>query len=112
MKVFEDWGEAGVYMGSWDVDCFPIHAVKTVEEIRDMILAAGIKRSILSSDAGQPWAARPPETLRVFLQCLHEKGLAPEQLRTMVTDNPELLLGIERKAEATSLGANVERIHA
>jgi hypothetical protein len=30
----------------------------------------------------------------------------------MVTDNPELLLGIERKAETTPLGTNVERIHA
>jgi hypothetical protein len=112
IKAIEDLAEAGAYMEFCAVDCFPIHAVKTVEEIRDMILAAGINRSILSSDAGQPWAARPPETLRIFLQCLHEKGMAPEQLRTMVTDNPELLLGIERKAETAALGPNVERIHA
>jgi hypothetical protein len=76
------------------VNCFPIHDVVSVELIRDMVLAAGIDRSILSSDSGQPWAPRPPETLRVFLQCLHEKGLTEDQIGTMVIQNPSKLLDI------------------
>ena len=96
IKAIEDLAKAGANMEFCAVNCFPIHAVVTVEEIRDMILAAGIHRSILSSDSGQPWAPRPPETLRVFLQCLHEKGLTPEQIHTMVTDNQTALLDIGR----------------
>lgn len=94
IKTIEELARGGAYMEFCAVDCFPIHAVRTVEEIRDMILAAGIEQSLLSSDSGQPWAPRPPETLRVFLQCLHEKGLTEQQIRTMVTENPEKLLGI------------------
>ena len=94
IKTIEDLAKAGAFMEFCAVNCFPIHAVTTVEQIRDIILAAGVHRSILSSDSGQPWAARPPETLRVFLQCLHEKGLTPDQLRIMTIDNPISLLGI------------------
>lgn len=94
IKTIEELAKAGAYMEFCAVNCFPIHAVITVEHMRDMILAAGINRSILSSDSGQPWAARPPETLRVFLQCLHEKGLSPDQLRIMTIDNPTSLLEI------------------
>ncbi len=94
VKTIEDLAKAGAYMEFCAVNCFPIHAVTTVEQIRDIILAAGVHRSILSSDSGQPWAPRPPETLRVFLQCLHEKGLTPDQLRIMTIDNPISLLGI------------------
>src|SRR5882672_11357231 len=47
IKAIEDLAEAGAYMEFCAVNCFPIHAAKTVEEIRDMILAAGINRSIL-----------------------------------------------------------------
>lgn len=94
IKTIEDLARAGAYMEFCAVDCFPIHAVISVEDMRDMILAAGIDRSILSSDSGQPWAGRPPETLRIFLQCLHEKGLSPEQLKVMTTEIPERLLGL------------------
>lgn len=99
IKTIEELARAGAYMEFCAVDCFPIHAVTTVEAIRDMIFAAGVHRSILSSDSGQPWAGRPPETQRIFLQCLHEKGVDPEQIQTMTIHNPEkLLFGATKQA--------------
>jgi hypothetical protein len=94
IKEIEELAKAGAFMEFCAVNCFPIHDVVSVELIRDMVLAAGIDRSILSSDSGQPWAPRPPETLRVFLQCLHEKGLTEDQIGTMVIQNPSKLLEI------------------
>jgi hypothetical protein len=93
--AIEELANAGCYMEFCAVDCFPIHAVVTVEQIRDMVLAAGLHRTVLSSDSGQPWAPRPPETLRVFLQCLHEKGLTEDQIRTAVINNPRTLLDLD-----------------
>jgi hypothetical protein len=74
------------------VNTFPATRLHSVEHIRDMILSVGVERCIISSDAGQPFNPNPPETLRVFAQCLHEAGLDEEAIRVLAIDNPRRLV--------------------
>jgi predicted metal-dependent phosphotriesterase family hydrolase len=37
----------------------------------------------------------PAEVLRIFAQCLMEKGVTQEELDVMMKENPRLLLGIQ-----------------
>jgi predicted metal-dependent phosphotriesterase family hydrolase len=58
----------------------------------ETIAAVGEQSLILSSDAGQPRKSLPAELLRVFAQCLMEKGIAQEKIDRMSKDNPARLL--------------------
>jgi hypothetical protein len=84
----------GAFMEFCGASCFPVPDVTTIEHVKEMIEAVGFERAILSSDSGQPFNPKPPETLRVFLQCLHERGMSEEALRQMGVKNPEYLLGV------------------
>lgn len=84
----------GVFMEFCAVNCFPIMHKVTVEQFKEMIEAVGPERAVLSSDSGQPFSAKPPETLRVFVQCLHERGISEEAIAQMSIKNPAHLLGV------------------
>ena len=58
-------------------------------------------RAVLSSDSGQPFSPKPPETLRVFAQCLHERGISEEAITQMTVRNPEYLLGVSADGGAS-----------
>lgn len=70
------------------VNTFPLSRLHSVEHIRDMILGVGVEHCIVSTDAGQLFNPPPPETLRVFVQSLHEIGVDEATIRALCIDNP------------------------
>ena len=72
----------------------PMWAYTTLENIYQSIKKIGVQNCVIVSDSGQRHNPLPPESLRIFAQCLHEKGLKEEELRWLMIKNPEKLLGI------------------
>ncbi|MBE3582404.1 MAG: hypothetical protein IMW96_12365 [Thermoanaerobacteraceae bacterium] len=70
----------------------PMWHYATVEEVFAAIRTIGVGNAVLISDAGQRHNPMPHESLRVFAQCLHEKGLTEEEIRQMVVTRPAELL--------------------
>jgi hypothetical protein len=85
----------GVYMELCAVNCFPMLHTVSLDRVIEMIRAVTPDRVVISSDSGQPWSARPPETLRVYIQCLYDKGIDETAIRTMSIRNPRFLLGVD-----------------
>ena len=73
-------------------DLYPIPGVARLENYLETIAAVGEQSLILSSDAGQPRKSLPAEVLRVFAQCLMEKGISQEKIDRMTKENPARLL--------------------
>lgn len=74
------------------VNTFPLTRLHSIEAIRDMIFGVGVEHCIVSTDAGQLFNPRPPETLRVFVQSLHEIGVDEATIRALCIDNPRRLI--------------------
>jgi len=68
--------------------CTSIHRV--VEAVREV----GAEHYILSSDLGQVNNPPPAEGLRLYIRLLLEHGISPKEVRRMVKENPEELLGL------------------
>ena len=84
----------GAMMEFCAVNCFPMSPSVTLDRVKELIEAVGSEHIILSSDSGQPFNPKPPETLRTYVQCLHEKGIAEATIAQMCIANPQRLLGI------------------
>lgn len=84
----------GAMMEFCAVNCFPMSPSVTLDRVKELIEAVGSEHIILSSDSGQPFNPKPPETLRTYVQCLHEKGIAEAAITQMCIVNPQRLLGI------------------
>ncbi|KIX12550.1 DUF6282 family protein [Dethiosulfatarculus sandiegensis] len=72
---------------------YPIPGLATLDNYLETISAIGAQNLILSSDAGQPRKSKPYEVLRVFAQCLVEKGIKQEDIDLMTKKVPAELLG-------------------
>lgn len=72
---------------------YPIPGTARLENYLETLSAVGTESIILSSDAGQPRKSLPGEVLRIFAQCLMEKGVSQEQIDRMTKENPARLLG-------------------
>lgn len=70
----------------------PMWAYATIDKIYGSIKKLGVANCILMSDAGQRHNPLPHESLRVFAQCLYEKGLNEKEIRQLIVDNPHKLL--------------------
>jgi len=73
----------------------PMWAYVRVEQVLEALREVGPQRAVLMSDAGQRHNPMPPESLRVFAQCLHEKGLPEADIRRLIVENPRSLLGLD-----------------
>jgi hypothetical protein len=73
---------------------YPIPGVANLSDYLQSISKVGAKSLILSSDAGQPRKSMPAEVLRVFAQCLMEKGVSQNQIDLMTKANPAQMLGL------------------
>ncbi|MBW1973830.1 MAG: hypothetical protein JRI44_13495, partial [Deltaproteobacteria bacterium] len=73
---------------------YPIPGVGRIDNYRETIREVGAESIILTSDAGQPRKSLPYEVLRVFSQCLMEKGITQSEIDIMVKENPAYLLSI------------------
>jgi hypothetical protein len=66
----------------------------SINKVVDMLREVGAEHYILASDLGQLHNPSPPEGLRIYIMLLLERGLKPEEIKVMVKDNPEMLLGL------------------
>jgi hypothetical protein len=73
---------------------YPIPGVATLDDYLSSVREVGADSLVLSSDAGQPRKSMPAEVLRVFAQCLMEKGVAQTQIDRMTKESPARLLGL------------------
>ena len=107
-----DLAQRGAYMEFCAANCFPLINRFSIDQMLDMNEAVGPERSIISSDSGQPFHPRPPETLRSFVQLLHERGLPERSIRRMCVHNPAFLLNVpvEEKAIAERSSADTEQV--
>jgi hypothetical protein len=93
LSTMVELSKASVYMEFCAVNCFPMLDQVTLDDLLEMIEAVTPDRAVISSDSGQPWSPRPPETLRVFIQSLFDKGLSEAAIHKMSIENPKKLLG-------------------
>lgn len=84
----------GATMEFCAVSCGPMTPASSIERIKEMIDAVGPERAVIASDTGQPFSPKPPEALRVFAQCLFERGISEAAIRTMAIENPKRLLSL------------------
>jgi hypothetical protein len=73
---------------------YPIPGMGRIDEYRRVVAEAGARSIILTSDAGQPRKSWPAEVLRIFGQCLLEKGVSQAEIDLMTKENPARLLGL------------------
>ncbi len=73
---------------------YPIPGVGRIDDYRRIVAEAGARSIVLTSDAGQPRKSWPAEVLRIFGQCLLEKGVRQEEINLMTKENPARLLGL------------------
>lgn len=74
---------------------YPIPGVATIDNYLETIANVDIRGLLISSDSGQPRKSMPYEVIRMFTQCLMEKGITQEQIDKMTKLNPAVLLGQE-----------------
>ncbi|WP_333887411.1 DUF6282 family protein [Clostridium sp.] len=67
---------------------------KQLEQIKALVEKYGADRFILCSDHFDGESPLAPDGLKAFVDTLYKNGIAPEDLRKMIVDNPYKLLGI------------------
>jgi hypothetical protein len=72
----------------------PMWQWSSLERTVSYITEFGPSKCVLVSDGGQKHNPLPSEGLRIFAQCLHEKGISEEELRVMMVEVPQFLLGL------------------
>ena len=73
---------------------YPIPGTARLDDYLASVAEVGPGSLIITSDAGQPRKSLPAEVLRVFCQCLMDKGVSQELVDVMTKDNPARLLGL------------------
>jgi hypothetical protein len=82
---------------SWEpaMQLFHYRPVDANAEIIEGIKTIGSEHFILASDCGYSVVPKPTEALRVFVALLLGSGIADEEVKRMVVDNPVALLGLD-----------------
>ena len=73
----------------------PAWRCASIGQVVEAIREVGAEHYILSSDLGQVHNPLPPEGLRIYIRLLLERGVEPGEVRMMVKENPERLLGLD-----------------
>lgn len=96
LKVEEqrELAEQGAILELCGGNLYPIPGGGNIDDFRRVVAEAGARSIILSSDAGQPRKSLPAEVLRIFGQCLLEKGVTQGEIDLMTKENPARLLGL------------------
>lgn len=82
------------------------HAM-TLQQAADLAASVGPARTVISTDAGQPFAPWPADQLEAFVNSLADVGVAEADLRQMITTTPREVLGLSPD-EPTGLAAPSE----
>ena len=72
----------------------PMWAYTTIDRVKETIEALGVNNCIISSDGGQRHNPMPNEGLRIYAQCLYEKGMPEKDVERLIKTNPGKLLGL------------------
>jgi len=72
----------------------PAWQYASVDKIVASVQRVGASRCLLVSDTGQRHNPMPSEALRIFAQCVFEKGVPIDDVTGMITKNPLDLLDI------------------
>jgi hypothetical protein len=73
---------------------YPIPGTAKLSDYLESISTLGARPFVISSDSGQPRKSMPAEVLRVFAQCLIEKGVSQDDIDIMTKENPQRLLNL------------------
>ena len=76
-------------------DVSPMIMSTTVDKVKQTIDEIGPDRCIIMSDNGQRHNPMPCEGLRIFAQCLYEKGLSQAAVEKLMVHNPKQLLDMD-----------------
>jgi hypothetical protein len=66
----------------------------TLKRAADLVRATGVRRFVISSDAGQSHNPWPDDMLRAFINCLYDVEITEDEIHQMVVTNPATLLGL------------------
>jgi hypothetical protein len=90
------WGGLGAYIEFTAINSFPESVLYTLPPARiaEVIRVIGADRVILSSDAGLKGNGWPFGNVARVLDLLHAEGIADDDLRRLVVDNPAMALGV------------------
>jgi len=66
----------------------------SLEQMATSIREIGPGHCVLATDFGQLHHPIPPEGLRMFVQMLLEQGISPDEIQTMIVENPARLLNL------------------
>lgn len=86
--------DKGAYLELCYSSLSPAWRSTTIDNVTEIIREVGSEHYVLASDLGQVHNPVPPEGLRIYISLLIERGLDPEEIRIMVKDNPEKILGL------------------
>lgn len=86
--------ERGVFLELCYSSLSPAWRCASIDGVAEAIREVGAEHYILASDLGQVHNPPPPEGLRIYIRMLLERGFDPDEIRTMVKENPERLLGL------------------
>jgi len=84
----------GVYLEQCFNFCTPHLPLLKPEDLYKAIKEVGPQKCVMATDMGQVDNFQPVEGLRVFIQMMLDRGITKNEIKTMVADNPSLLLGI------------------
>ncbi len=87
--------ERGVFLELCYSSLSPAWRSTSIDEVAGEVREVGPEHYILASDLGQIHNPPPSEGLRIYVLMLLERGFEPEEIRVMVKDNPERLLGLD-----------------
>lgn len=85
--------ERGVLLELCYSSISPAWRCSSIDRSVEAIRRVGAENYIISSDLGQLHNPPPPEGMRIYIRLLLEHGIPAEDIRMMVKENPERLLG-------------------
>jgi len=98
--------DLGCYIELPAVLMTPAHPHATPQGIIDLVDTFGPERIVLTTDAGWPrWAPPAADFLRLYVGTLIDAGLGVDAVRTMIVDNPRLVLGLPPYTDGDGDGA-------
>lgn len=72
----------------------PMWGYATIGKVKEAIKALGAENCVIMSDCGQRHNPMPHEGLRIYAQCLYEKGIPEKDVERLIKTNPKKLLGL------------------
>ncbi|MBI3304379.1 MAG: hypothetical protein HYZ72_20125 [Deltaproteobacteria bacterium] len=97
LEEMQELADLGVYVGTYCQPMIPSlyqPVVDPMETVRT-IKAIGPKRCIIGSDFGQVLHMDSIDGMRVFIRALLGFGIKPEEVKTMIQDNPARLMWLD-----------------